>query len=318
MSLLGYQQTKILSLENKLRCSIYGQDKVIKSLVDTIKVNFAGLSDEDKPIGSFLFTGSTGVGKTELAIELAKALDMNFERFDMSEYAQDNTVNNLFGSPKGFNGHDEGGLLTNAIQENPHSVVLFDEVEKADKKIFNTFLQILDYGTLRDSRGFKVDFSKTIVIFTSNLGAENKTVGFAKNNSQNTSSNLRQFFSPEFLSRLDNILTFNSLDEKMMNFIIIKQLHSLSEKLKESNIRITYHKSLIELFMQKGLYQNKGARGIKKIIDLDVKVPIANYLLQDELTDIHLYVYSISGNIQINFNYSQYMSKIDNTISLYT
>lgn len=198
MSLLGYQQTKILSLEDKLRCSIYGQDKVIKNLVDTIKVNFAGLSDEDKPIGSFLFTGSTGVGKTELAIELAKALDMNFERFDMSEYAQDNTVNNLFGSPKGFNGHDEGGLLTNAIQENPHSVVLFDEVEKADKKIFNTFLQILDYGTLRDSRGFKVDFSKTIVIFTSNLGAENKTVGFAKNNTQNTSSNLRQFFLQSF------------------------------------------------------------------------------------------------------------------------
>lgn len=293
---LAYQKNRISLLSKNLQSKIFGQNDVIEQIVNTIKVNFVGLSDKNKPMGSFLFTGSTGVGKTELAIELARNLNMNFERFDMSEYSRAHSVTNLIGSAKGLQGHEEGGLLTNAISDNPHSVVLFDEIEKADKTIFNTFLQVLDYATLSNSQGEKVDFSKTIIIFTSNIGAENRTVGFT-NQTNNANSQLRKYFSPEFLARLNSTLNFNNLNEKMMKSIIIKYLTELSSQLVTHEIHITYHKSLIEYLMQNGLYQNQGARGIKKIIDNNIKIELADAILNNRVVSNSVYICINNGEI---------------------
>ena len=221
--------TKTKDLAQKLKDRIFGQDHIVETVADMIDISAAGLGNPDKPIASFLFTGPTGVGKTEFAKELAKIMNIHFERFDMSEYADEYSARNLTGGQMGLVGYEDGGLLTNAISEHPHCVLLLDEIEKADRAVYNTFLQVLDYGTLKDTRGNKVDFSKTIIIMTSNLGAnEKRGIGFGENAMIYKESSVADFLTPEFRNRLDNILEFNRLTPEVIAHVIDKYLDDFS------------------------------------------------------------------------------------------
>ena len=237
---LSQNFTQLENMPQYLKNRIFGQDHIIDSIMEMLTINIAGLGDDNKPIATFLFTGPTGVGKTELAIELAKYLDMHFERFDMSEYADDASYRNLIGGHKGLVGYEEGGLLTNAITEHPFSLLLLDEIEKADKAIYNTFLQVFDYATLKDSKGNVTDFSNTIIIMTSNLGVtEKRGIGFGENTNVHKGSAVVDFLTPEFRNRIDKILDFNTLTEDMIEPIVKKFLNDLSLKLSKKDIDLS-------------------------------------------------------------------------------
>ncbi len=280
----------IINLESSLKNRIFGQDNVIEEVVNTLYISMAGLQELNKPIASFLFTGSTGVGKTELVKELAKELDMHLERFDMSEYADEYSARNLTGGQKGLVGYEDGGLLTNAIKNNPNSILLLDEVEKAHKDIYNTFLQVLDYGTLTDTKGEKVDFSKTIIIMTSNLGVEEKL-------------KVNEFMTPEFRNRIDKILNFNNLTKELSINIITKFLNDFSQTLKKQNIQLTITDRAKEYLNDIGFDPKMGARSVKRAINNEFKTHISKEILFgklrhggkvsiDYITDNFIYSYS--------------------------
>ncbi|EHU8930845.1 AAA family ATPase, partial [Campylobacter coli] len=222
------QNKALMNLSLNLKAKIFGQDEVIDKLVTTLKQSFAGFKNLNTPRGVFLFTGSSGVGKTELCKVLAEFLGLNLERFDMSEYAEKHSISKLIGSPAGYVGYEDGGLLSNAVRKNPFSLILFDEIEKAHPDLSNTFLQIFDNAELTDNSGLKVDFKNTIIIMTSNLGLkESNELGFLSKNEEKSNRAIKDFFAPEFINRIDKILHFNDLNDAILVKIIEKELDEI-------------------------------------------------------------------------------------------
>jgi len=276
--------SKLKDLASFLKTRIFGQDHVIDAVCDMITISVAGLRDDNKPIATFLFSGPTGVGKTELAIELANYMGIHFERFDMSEYADDSSYRNLIGGDKGLVGYEDGGLLTNAISKNPLSVLLLDEIEKADKRIYNTFLQIFDYARLTDTKGNTVDFSGTIIIMTSNLGAtEQRGIGFGDNVTQSKEHAVAEFLSPEFRNRIDKIIHFYSLTKEMIIPVVDKFIGELEEKLLEKEITLTLTKAARDYLIEMGFDSQMGARSVKRAINTEFKRVLANEILYGKL-----------------------------------
>lgn len=276
------------NLSTALSKSIYGQQEAIENITNAIYFSKAGLLDANKPIASFLFVGPTGVGKTELAKELARILGIDFIRFDMSEYAEKHTVAKLIGSPAGYVGYEEGGILTGEIRKHPHAVLLLDEIEKAHQDIYNILLQVMDYATLTDNQGKKADFRNVIIIMTSNAGAAfiGKTqMGFGGGiiNERAMDDAVKDTFSPEFRNRLSQIVRFNGMDDVMASNIANKKLKQLSDMLKEKNIKIKYTKAASEYVKNNGITREYGARQIDRIINSKIKPLLAKEILFGKL-----------------------------------
>jgi ATP-dependent Clp protease ATP-binding subunit ClpA len=273
----------LLSLEDSLKKTVFGQDEAIHKVTQTIKLSKAGLKDKNKPMGVFLFTGSTGVGKTQLAIELSKQLSVNFERFDMSEYMEKHSVSKLIGSPAGYVGHDDGGLLTNAIKKNPYSIILLDEVEKANEDLLNVFLSVFDNALLTDSTGVKVDFSHTIIIMTSNLGADvTNQMGFGHDNRLHIDKAVDNFLSKEFQNRIDSMIKFNSLSKDLVLEIIKKDILDIENTL---GITITLSHNAQEFLLDLCSVSKYGAREVKRVINNKIKIELTDFVLNDQFKD---------------------------------
>lgn len=271
--------TQILkNLSHTLGSKIYGQDLAIKSLNDALITSYAGLNDENRPIGVFLFTGSSGVGKTELAKELANALNIHFERFDMSEYMEKHAVAKLIGAPPGYIGFENGGILTNMVKKHPYSVILFDEIEKAHPELLNIFLQIFDSATLSDASGNKSDFKNTIIIMSSNLGTKEAPImGFNKNDSDKTDRAVKGFFAAEFRNRIDKIINFNSLSHDVLEKIVQKEIKALEISAKK--VKITLSKKAVDELIKRGYSNEFGARNLKRTIKDNINLKLSKELL---------------------------------------
>ncbi len=271
--------TQILkNLSHTLGSKIYGQDLAIKSLNDALITSYAGLNDENRPIGVFLFTGSSGVGKTELAKELANALNIHFERFDMSEYMEKHAVAKLIGAPPGYIGFENGGILTNMVKKHPYSVILFDEIEKAHPELLNIFLQIFDSATLSDASGNKSDFKNTIIIMSSNLGTKEAPImGFNKNDSDKTDRAVKGFFAAEFRNRIDKIINFNSLNHDVLEKIVQKEIKALEISAKK--VKITLSKKAVDELIKRGYSNEFGARNLKRTIKDNINLKLSKELL---------------------------------------
>ena len=295
------------NLDKKIKKLIYGQDKAIEDLVRSIKVSQAGLSEPDKPVGCFLFTGPTGVGKTELAKQLSNILESKFVRLDMSEYSEKHSIARLIGSPPGYVGYDQGGLLTEAVDQHPHSVVLFDEIEKAHQDLFNLLLQVMDYGKLTDNNGKSVNFNNTIVILTTNIGSENlikKKLGFGTNKEKlNNEEEIKFFFKPEFRNRLDSIISFDSLTHVTVHKIVNKFIGQLESRLKEKNVSIELSKDVKNFLVTNGYSEIFGARPLARLIQLKIKEPIANYLLSNSSKSKILIRINLGNDKKLKFNF---------------
>ena len=281
--MLASEKQKYLSLENVLHKRVIGQDEAINSVADAIRRNRAGLSDENKPLGSFLFIGPTGVGKTELAKTLADFLfndEKSLTRIDMSEYMEKFSVSRLIGAPPGYVGYDEGGQLTEAVRRRPYSVILFDEIEKAHPDVFNVLLQVLDDGRLTDGQGRVIDFKNSIIIMTSNLGSdlilETKDMSSIK---EKINELLKVSFRPEFLNRIDEIITFTRLDKKYINAIVKNQIEKLAERLKDRRINLEVSNEAIEFISDVGYDAQFGARPLKRAIQNYIENPLAKEIL---------------------------------------
>lgn len=271
--------TQILkNLSSILNSKIYGQDLAIKSLNDALITSYAGLNDENRPIGVFLFTGSSGVGKTELAKELANALNIHFERFDMSEYMEKHAVAKLIGAPPGYIGFENGGMLTNMVKKHPYSVILFDEIEKAHPELLNIFLQIFDSATLSDASGNKSDFKNTIIIMSSNLGTKEAPImGFNKNDSDKIDRAVKGFFAAEFRNRIDKIINFNSLNHDVLEKIVQKEIKALEISAKK--VKITLSKKAVDELIKRGYSNEFGARNLKRTIKDNINLKLSKELL---------------------------------------
>ncbi|MFL2663278.1 MAG: ATP-dependent Clp protease ATP-binding subunit ClpA [Alphaproteobacteria bacterium] len=277
-------KVKLKNLERDLKTLIFGQDEAINVLSSAIKLSKIGLRNKDKPIGSFLFAGPTGVGKTELTKQLANIMKMNFVRFDMSEYMERHSVSKLIGAPPGYVGFDQGGLLTDSIDKTPHSVILLDEIEKAHPDLFNLLLQIMDYGKLTDHLGKKVDFTNSIIVMTSNVGAVDivrDKIGFMNDKSiQDNEKAIKSFFSPEFRNRLDAVVNFKMLNKNHSLKIVDKFLMELENLLYEKELSLSVTKEAKLVLLEKGFDPTNGARPMAKVIQDQIKVPLANLLLK--------------------------------------
>ncbi|AJC87989.1 ATP-dependent ClpAP protease, ATP-binding subunit ClpA [Campylobacter insulaenigrae] len=276
-------QGKILkNLEKNLEKSIFGQDEAIKALCSILKQSYAGLKAKNTPRGVFLFTGSSGVGKTELAKQLAQNLNLNLERFDMSEYAQKHDVSKLIGTSAGYVGYEDGGLLSNSIRKNPFSVILFDEIEKAHPDLTNTFLQIFDNASLTDNSGLKADFKNTIIIMTSNLGLkETNELGFLSNNTEKNNKAIKDFFAPEFINRIDKIVHFNDLNNEILEQIVQKELELIISNLKD--ISIEADQKVKEFIAKKASFKDFGVRLLKRVIADEIGEKLSDEILFGKL-----------------------------------
>ena len=277
------ESKSLKNIERDLKRVIFGQDKAIVSLGNAIKLSRAGLRDDNKTIGSFLFAGPTGVGKTEIARQLASILGIELIRFDMSEYMERHTVSRLIGAPPGYVGFDQGGLLTEAIVKNPHAVLLLDEIEKANPDIFNLLLQVMDSGVLTDNNGRKADFRNVILIMTTNAGAdllEKSSIGFnSQSNESDALKSLDKLFAPEFRNRLDEIIQFNYLPKKVVLSIVDKFLTKLQAQLDEREIELIYSKKVVNWIADKGYNKHMGARPMERFITDHIKKPLVNDVL---------------------------------------
>ncbi|EYF05319.1 ATP-dependent Clp protease ATP-binding subunit ClpA [Chondromyces apiculatus] len=276
-------KSQLKDLEKSLKSVIFGQDEAVKQLATAIKLSRAGLRAAEKPIGSFLFTGPTGVGKTELAKQLAKALGIGFLRFDMSEYQERHTVSRLIGAPPGYVGFDRGGLLTEAAAKTPHAVLLLDEIEKAHPDVFQVLLQVMDHGTLTDNNGKKSDFRHMVLIMTSNVGARDLTqvrVGFGQRGvSGDDDRAYKNTFSPEFRNRLDGRIMFSSLDPAVMDSIVDKFVLELSAQLGDQGVTIEVTKAARQELAKQGYDPQNGARPLSRVIDQEIKRRLGDELL---------------------------------------
>ncbi|PSM52493.1 ATP-dependent protease specificity component and chaperone [Campylobacter blaseri] len=284
--------TKTLkNLEKNLKSVIFGQDEAINALCNSLLRSYAGLKEENSPIGVFLFTGSSGIGKSELAKQLAKSLNVNFERFDMSEYMEAHSVSKLIGSPPGYVGFEGGGILTNNIKKNPYSVILLDEIEKAHQNLVNIFLQIFDNSTLTDSSGVVTDFKNTIIIMTSNLGTkEAPQMGFKKDDSIKVDNAVKSFFAPEFRNRIDSIINFNPLSDDVLTKIVDSTLKKIENRAK--NVKIKATKEAKKYLINKGYSAEFGARNLKRVINQIISNAISKEILFGKLKN--------GGTISIN------------------
>ncbi len=276
------QNKALMNLSLNLKAKIFGQDEVIDKITATLKQSFAGFKNSNNPRGVFLFTGSSGVGKTELCKVLAEFLGLNLERFDMSEYAEKHSISKLIGSPAGYVGYEDGGLLSNAVRKNPFSLILFDEIEKAHPDLSNTFLQIFDNAELTDNSGLKADFKNTIIIMTSNLGLkESNELGFLSKNEEKSNRAIKDFFAPEFINRIDKILHFNDLDDTILVKIIQKELDEISKNLK--NVQLIADEKA-KLYLAKKAYNKEfGVRLLKRIISEEIGEKISDEILFGKL-----------------------------------
>ena len=268
--MLESEKDKLLRMESALHKRVIGQDKAIAAVSDAVRRSRAGLSNEKRPIGSFLFLGSTGVGKTELAKALAEFLfndEMMVTRIDMSEYQERHTVSRLVGAPPGYVGYDEGGQLTEAVRRKPYSVVLLDEIEKAHPDIFNVLLQVLDDGRLTDNKGTTVDFKNTILIMTSNLRLED----------------LKLTMRPEFLNRIDEIISFDSLTPDNIREIVRIQMNILKEKLSDEGVNLNFTKAFEDLMVREGYDPEYGARPVKRLIQRELVNKLAKAILEGQI-----------------------------------
>ena len=283
--LVGSEKDKLLHLEDNMKKRVMGQDDAIKLVSDAIIRARAGIKDPNRPIGSFIFLGPTGVGKTEVARTLAYELfddEKHMIRIDMSEYMEPHSVARLIGSPPGYVGYDDGGQLTEAVRRNPYSIVLFDEIEKAHKDVFNILLQILDDGRITDSQGRTVDFKNTIIIMTSNLGSEY----ILENNSnahELVMNELRHTFKPEFINRIDEIIIFKSLSKEVVNDILNKLIKDLENRLKDKNITINLTPKAKEYIINNSYDERYGARPIKRYLSKNIETLIANNIISDNI-----------------------------------
>jgi len=286
-------------LQTNLQKRVFGQDSAIETIVKAIKINRAGMGVENKPVGSFLFTGSTGVGKTEVAKELANVMGIHFERFDMSEYGEAHTVSRLIGAPAGYVGYEKGGLLTEAIKKHPHTVLLLDEIEKAHPDLMSLLLQVMDNATLTDNNGTKADFQNVILIMTSNLGATGASVmGFAKDDGINEDKAVKKFFAPEFRNRLDATVKFISLTEPILIKIVAKFIKDLEDSLSDKNIKITLSMKAKKELAKLGYDKLMGARPLQRVISDKIKIPLTDEILFGELKD--------GGSVKIDFTKEEF------------
>lgn len=271
------------NLERDLKLLVFGQDQAIAALAAAIRMNRSGLGHEEKPIGSFLFTGPTGVGKTEVTRQLAKVLNMQLIRFDMSEYMERHTVSRLIGAPPGYVGFDQGGLLTEEINKHPHSVLLLDEIEKAHADVFNLLLQVMDHGTLTDNNGRKADFRNVVIVMTTNAGAEElgkRSIGFTEqDNSSDVMEALKRYFSPEFRNRLDAVVQFKTLTPENIASIVDKFLYELEHQLQEKNITLEVNEEVRAWLAQRGYDPTMGARPMARLIQEQIKKVLASEIL---------------------------------------
>ncbi len=285
------------SLERNLKMVVFGQDEAIDQLAAAIKMSRSGLGHEEKPIGSFLFAGPTGVGKTEVTRQLAKILGIELIRFDMSEYMERHTVSRLIGAPPGYVGYDEGGLLTDAVLKSPHAVLLLDEIEKAHPDVFNLLLQVMDHGTLTDTNGRKVDFRNIILVMTSNAGAEEASrasMGFTRqDHSSDAMEVVKRVFTPEFRNRLDAIIQFNALSPRFVRNVVDKFIIQLESQLEEKKVALIIDESARDWLALEGYDEKMGARPMSRLIQEHIKKPLAEEVLFGQLTK--------GGTVKIRF-----------------
>lgn len=296
----------IQKLSETMSKYIFGQEEAVNQLVNAVKIKAAGLMTEEKPVMSFLFIGPTGTGKTESVKILAKSLNMNLERFDMSEYSDSFTVSKLIGAPNGYVGYDEGGVLSNAIKKHPKSIVLFDEIEKAHHSIFNVLLQILDYGNIADNKGEKISFKDTIIIMTSNAGINmvgKKRPGFGSSDSSRelVEESVKGIFPPEFLNRVSKTVYFNPLDLSIAEKVAEKELNILKDLLQKRYVDFTWDKISVKKIAEEGYSKEYGAREVNRVIEQKIKPLLVDDLLFGKL--------SKGGSCKLNIVNSQY--KID-------
>jgi ATP-dependent Clp protease ATP-binding subunit ClpA len=280
------ERDKLKELAKNLKLVLYGQDHAVDQVTNAILLSRSGLLNDDKPIASFLFAGPTGVGKTELAKQLSLQINSHLERFDMSEYMEKHSVSKLIGAPPGYVGHDQGGLLTDAVKRNPHCVLLLDEIEKAHKDVYNILLQVMDNGSLTDSQGRKTDFQNVVIIMTTNAGAselESGSIGLGgksqKNGTHRRDAAIKNFFSPEFRNRMDAIIHFNKLERKNILQVVDKFLVELEQKLMSKNIALKVSSEVRAWLGENGFDEKMGARPMARIIDEQIKKPLSHEIL---------------------------------------
>jgi len=285
-------------LDRNLKLVVFGQDEAIDTMSDAIKMSRSGLGTPDKPVGSFLFAGPTGVGKTEVTKQLAKVLGVEFIRFDMSEYMERHTVSRLIGAPPGYVGFDQGGLLTDEITKHPHSVLLFDEIEKAHPDVFNLLLQVMDHGTLTDTNGRKTDFRNVIIIMTTNAGAQlmsRRSMGFTEqDNDTDGMEEIKRMFTPEFRNRLDGIIQFKALDERTITNVVDKFIIELEHQLEAKKVIMLVEDSARRWLAKKGYDPKMGARPMARVIQEHLKRALADELLFGRLTK--------GGDVRVSMN----------------
>ncbi|ABM62167.1 ATP-dependent Clp protease ATP-binding subunit ClpA [Halorhodospira halophila] len=283
------QDMKVLeNLEGELKGLIFGQDEAIESLASTIKMSRAGLGTPDRPVGTFLFAGPTGVGKTEVTRQLAEVTGVQMIRFDMSEYMERHTVSRLIGAPPGYVGYDQGGLLTEEVIKHPHSVLLLDEIEKAHPDVFNLLLQVMDHGTLTDNNGREADFRNVVLVMTTNAGAEEmskRSIGFTnESDTQDSMEAIRRTFSPEFRNRIDAVVQFQPLGQDTVQRVVDKFIRELSVQLAEKRVTLVVDGDARRWIGEKGYDPQMGARPMARVIQQHIKKPLAEQLLFGELT----------------------------------
>ena len=294
-------------LEENLKRVIFGQDQAVESLSSSIKLARVGLRVEEKPVGSFLFSGPTGVGKTEVSKQLAKIMGIEFVRFDMSEYMERHTVSRLIGAPPGYVGYDQGGLLTESVTKHPHSVILLDEIEKAHPEVFNILLQVMDHGTLTDNNGRKADFRNTVVIMTTNAGAQDMSrasMGFQpQDHSSDATEMIKKTFSPEFRNRLDGIIQFNPLPVEVIRTVVDKFLVELQVQLDHQKVQLEVSDEVRDWLIENGYDKNMGARPMERLIQDSIKKMLAEEILFGTLSKVGgtAYVELKDGEISIEF-----------------
>ena len=283
--LVGGEKEKLINLENNMKKRVMGQDNALKLVSDAIIRARSGIKDPNRPIGSFIFLGPTGVGKTEVAKTLAYELfddERHMVRIDMSEYMEAHTVSRLVGAPPGYVGYDEGGQLTEAVRRNPYSIVLFDEIEKAHKDVLNILLQILDDGRITDSQGRTVDFKNTIIIMTSNLGSE-YILENKENSEELVNQELKHYFKPEFLNRIDEIIIFNSLSKDVVYNVLDKIIKDIEKRLSDKRIKINLTDKAKKFIIEESYDENFGARPIKRFVSRNLETLISKAIINDEV-----------------------------------
>lgn len=298
-----------LLLESGLKSKIFGQDKAIKSIAEKIMVAKSGLTNPLKPLASFLMIGTTGVGKTEVVNEVSKQMNMDLLRLDMSEYAERGSASKLIGTSAGYIGYEDGGKLTDYVSNHPHCVILFDEIEKADKSIFNLFLQILDYGKITDGSGREVDFRNTLIFMTSNAGVEaldTNTIGFVSAESASSEKfekEVNKTFPPEFRNRLSKIVTFEKLKKETMISLVDKNLNILNEKMKEKHIELSYTQSVKDVIIKNGFNDKMGARPLERYIEDNLLLSVVKNMMVNTIKENNSYLVDyIDGEFSFKLN----------------